>query len=466
MADNIPLAAYPQVQRAAPGQMLDLNAGSAPWRALDSVGGAIQQAAGVLANYGIQRQRLADDAELSRQRMANKETWATIQARIEENPDAHEEWTIFAEEAWSERKDSLKLDDKKLSAEARQRILQDFEFSMQEGMVQVATQQRRRGIQADNAALEVEAIELARNGDRDGAVAVIGQMNLNPEQKVNKIRQVIEAGAFDEAVIMLDAMESVGEKEDFLAALQEKEGDAYKQFDGLSYAGRKRLEATTISRIRQQKFKQTRDAQQFIMNAQKGSLTVEDVNHAVATGVIPDDAAPSITAIIANEGNYERDFDEDYEDIVNKLGKTSWDMTSTGKQFSDAHWSDIFATISKAKLSKTSKQELTLKALDLKANDLSDGEEEGTGWFFDRTISEPEKVLRENLIDHYRGLVPVLREDIIFKMLETHQKVVREYFDNDKTDKTPGGIEAFMNSLLVPYRQEAARESIEDMWTE
>jgi Arc/MetJ-type ribon-helix-helix transcriptional regulator len=95
------------------------------------------------------------------------------------------------------------------------------------------------GIQKDNAALIASAKYLARNGNRDGAIAEMRKMNMNPEQLEEKIQRVLEAGEYEGALEVVRAIEGPEEARFFLEDLDKKEDDKYLSYPDMTMDDRR-----------------------------------------------------------------------------------------------------------------------------------------------------------------------------------------------------------------------------------
>jgi hypothetical protein len=92
----------------------------------------------------------------------------------------------------------------------------------------------------------------------------------------------------------------------------------------------------------------------------------------------------------------------------------------------------------------------------MKAMDLKDLQEEGTGTFMDRDLTEPERKLRTDLITSYRtGVVPAMGASYAGNLMFVQEGQIRAWFD-EHPDATEEQVFAFRDRLMEPIRQVSA----------
>jgi hypothetical protein len=99
----------------------------------------------------------------------------------------------------------------------------------------------------------------------------------------------------------------------------------------------------------------------------------------------------------------------------------------------------------------------------MKAMDLRDLQEEGTGTFMDRDLTEPERKLRTDLITLYgKGVVPVMGAAFAGDLMFVQEAQIRKWFDANP-DATPEEVAGFRDDLMKPVREVSGSALIEEM---
>jgi hypothetical protein len=178
--------------------------------------------------------------------------------------------------------------------------------------------------------------------------------------------------------------------------------------------------------------------------------------------------------------------DGEYSRIMNKVNTSIWRSVSDlvnaalpgaslqpgglGSMFrlpdaqkDDKDYQKIGELIRNAKVTQPTRDKLAAQFFYMKAMDLRDLQEEGTGTFMDRDLTEPERKLRTDLITLYgKGVVPVMGAAFAGDLMFVQEALIRKWFDANP-DATPEEVAGFRDDLMKPVREVSGSFLIEEM---
>lgn len=437
----------PQLQKTSAMVSLDPGAAAAPFRAVEQAGRAISSLGQVAGGYAEKRQRLADNAAISRVRMTNDELGKQVQRDIMEmDPEA---WVPYAQDSVRSRMEDLDLDSLGVSDSMRQQIELELETEMGKIVSGVQTQYQVRKIDDDNAAIEAEALELSRNGDRDGAVAVLEGGNFTDRQFNQKKQSILDAGAYDEQLRFIDDFETIEEHEEYLTTLDEKKDDKFTQHKNLTIEGRNRLHTIVRSRIKKMKRTKTK--------------AVRDVMDDVATGKIdPVEADAQLAA--AGATDQEREYfrtineatqiaeenDAQIESIRDDLHQNWAEQILNGDR-DEGEYLEILGRISRGDFSKSTKLALTGEWIDTWSADISDSKMELVGRG-ELTLAPEEVQFHNQLFEEYKTAIQTtpLPMNVVGGLMTKHVRDFTDWYRSQKETPSPETLQA----KLDIYRRE------------
>ena len=232
--------------------------------------------------------------------------------------------------------------------------------------------------------------------------------------------------------------------------------DGYTNHEGLGYDARKTLENQILARKRAIKRTQTVTANKLARDVARGDASLEDINSAD----IPEGEKEVLRTQVDFSAKIEQETSGAYEIISNRM-KAHWSQGLLGmeRQPDEDEYASILKDISTVKLTKESKRKLFDMYLELKANDLSDNQEEGTGWLWDRDVSQPEVDLRTEMGEIYKESFNTLGVDAISGAMWDQEKQIRDYFDRNP-EATEEDIRVFKEMLTLQITDDVATKTI------
>lgn len=438
--------------RQSVGVRVNQNLGGDQYQALQRVGGATREVSKFLFDYGMKLQDHINKGDLADAEVGFDETQQRVEDALAQEQD-QSKWEGISQKIWDDHRKTL--DGKTYAPVVKKQVDNMFTEFSGKSMVKVGGMKVQRDIQTANANLIRKATKQSRNGDIDGAVETLGGLNMkDPVAKANLIERTLSEGAYQDVFQQIQVNYNDEESLDtILEGLQSKDKEGnYTGHEGLGYDARKTLENQILARKRAIKRTQTVTANKLARDVAKGDASLEDINSAD----IPEGEKEVLRTQVDFSAKIEQETSGAYEIIANRM-KANWAQGLLGmeRQPDEDEYASILKDISTVKLTKESKRKLFDMYLELKANDLSDNQEEGTGWVWDRDVSKPEVDLRTEMGEIYKESFNTLGVDAISGAMWDQEKQIRDYFDRNP-EATGEEIKAFKEMLILQITDDVA----------
>lgn len=438
--------------RQSVGVRVNQNLGGDQYQALQRVGGATREVSKFLFDYGMKLQDHINKGDLADAEVGLDETQQRVEDALAQEQD-QSKWEGISQKIWDDHRKSL--DGKTYAPVVKKQVDNMFTEFSGKSMVKVGGMKVQRDIQTANANLIRKATKQSRNGDIDGAVETLGGLNMkDPVAKANLIERTLSEGAYQDVFQQIQVNYNDEESLDtILEGLQSKDKEGnYTGHEGLGYDARKTLENQILARKRAIKRTQTVTANKLARDVAKGDASLEDINSAD----IPEGEKEVLRTQVDFSAKIEQETSGAYKIIANRM-KANWAQWLLGmeRQPDEDEYASILKDISTVKLTKESKRKLFDMYLELKANDLSDNQEEGTGWVWDRDVSKPEVDLRTEMGEIYKESFNTLGVDALSGAMWDQEKQIRDYFDRNP-EATGEDIKAFKEMLILQIADDVA----------
>lgn len=457
------------VQNTGPGPQMNPNAGDARFRAQAGVGAAMVQAGAVLQDFSNRKQQHINQGILANEESMRIDLEAQMQQFIDSNPDDVRSWALERQKLLNQyKKDRAKRMDGVGSdvREVDENKLLNWE-SRTGAVFQI--EQNKALIRKSNAQIEGLAQQKLRQGDHDGFMEEMNKLDATKEQKDEKIRRGLEQGLYNMGEIQLQNLNTVEEIEDYKKWLNEKDSSGnYSNLEfekgGISFGARTQLERYANSRINQIQRAQLVEEARLQRKLETGEAGMYDIEQAeLANAVSPEyaEAAKRQVALVTEAettGTVDAFGDQTQAAAIRDEMSVNWFWSTVynARQPTRKETEDILGRIVNAELSKETKNVLLQEWLSMKSADLNDNEEERSlGWksggafgFFDRKISESEKIIRQGMIEEYRKRVNDLGILAVGRMAQLNEKKVQDYFDSNP-EATVDEAKSFLKEEII-----------------
>jgi len=447
----------------APGVQVNPNARNAEFQAQANIGRAVSQIGGMIDAYEQRKQDHINEGILADQEAKRIDLESQIQQYMDQNPDDIRSWGLERQRMLEGYKELREKDLENAGPDVKNLD----KLRMQQWEAQSAARfrvvQNKALISKANAQIEGLAQLKLRQGDHEGFLQEMEKLDATPEQKEQKIRRGLEEGLYNMGEIELY---SLPEDEDLIneyienLTATDKDGN-YLNMEvegrgGISWGGRTQLEKMAKARIRTIHRNQTSTAVKLSRDLEKGDAGELDIDNAIFNKEISKDDGEALKTVIKAQTEFEKFTETDaygdkteYKAIKDDMAPwmvLAW--TGQVRQPYDGKYKEILDSIVTSDLTRDSKIQLMNDYFDLKASDLSDMQEEGTGWIFDRDITPPEQEMRTNLIETYRELLPRYGALSVGQMSMNHEKMIRQFFDNNPK-ATYEDVQAFLKDKIT-----------------
>ncbi len=223
---NIKLADIPQAPTGARLGAASLDTGTAEAKAMQGLGGAMQQAGGLMVDFHQKRQKERFNAANAEMELKSVEVQEEINDHFANNPNDPIGSAAFAKERASKLMDGVDLsgmsEDQLMEVGRSQQLIS---AKLVAGANNMAI---RRRISIDNSKVQAAANFDIQNGNIESAVKKIDDSFLGHEEKVDFLTKGIQGSTSNEVGMTVDAIEDPDELESYAASLLEKDGDIYK----------------------------------------------------------------------------------------------------------------------------------------------------------------------------------------------------------------------------------------------
>jgi hypothetical protein len=422
--------------------LMDPNARNAEFQAAARLGQAMQAPAGLMENISQQIQEHENKGRMAELQGKRLDLDAQIASMIESNQSRPEVW---AEEREALIKSYNAQREKDLEG-APPLVREADELAHKEWLnnntANFTLTLNKGKISRSNAQIEAFAQQRLRNGDHDGYLETMQQLNATPEQLERMIRKGLDDGLYNVGDLAIQRMTKIEELEAYIEEITAKDEEGnYLAMErpegGISYGARTQLVRYANSKILQIKQQQYRNEDRMIPDLRAGKVGIRDIDRSIEAGEITEEFGnfqKHLVELKAEAQAVEKDIDGNkttYK-LIQDMMAPHWVQAILGNvpELSDREYTDILKTIENSALLLDTKIDLGEQWLDLKAADLEDFEEESDTWR-DRNLGPVELQVRKNLIEDYRNLLPDLGVLNAGLMMMDHERRLRTFFTSN-----------------------------------
>jgi len=445
---RIPVAQIPNLAGASFNSTAPANL-MAGGRALQRVGAAVSQTSRVSSAYDKKKEKLSENAAVSSYEIERANADADIRSHQLANPDDTKGWMDMRNKRYEALNASVKMEG--MSAEAMASVQQLIERGDAKSKTGINGQMEKRSIDNSNALIRANGDRMLRNGDREGAIKEYGRVQVPNHEKIEMIENALSEGLYNDVQTSIKSG-SIEDAEAELERLRERgKGGDYANYEddmgGLSKKQRSDLENFAYSHAKGRKLKAKNEVMKAQDAIQKGEgwAIPADASEDQAVALEQLASSTSIGSGI-NSPEYETLSKE-----ISGLGNRTMGMGDTDQGLFEAAWEKVngghYDEENKwietgEPFNREARFALIGDLLESEANEISDNEEDVEGQFYDRTLTNEERIVRESLRSVVeQGLAAVSKDPLMTTLTpESYSRAYRKLLKRVRADADAGRI--------------------------
>jgi hypothetical protein len=407
------------------------------------------QSAGVASAYNKKKQKLYENAAVSSYEIGRATADSDLDTFQRENPDDTAKWMEFRNKRYEQLAGSVKMEG--MSKAGMASVQQLIERGDANSKISTKGQIERRSIDNSNALIESNAMRMLRNNDVEGAKAEFGRMQVPNHEKIELMEGRLSEGLYSQ----IDTAMKSGSIEDLdeeFERLNERGKDGnfanYEdEMGGLASKQRKALINLAYSRSKARKNKAKNEVMKAQDAIQKGEGWAIPADASEDQAVALEQLASSTSIGMGIDSD---EFDTLAKEISGLGGRTlgmgdtdqglfeaAWEKVNGGHYDDDNKWIETGKPYN-----REARFALIGDLLESEANEISDNEEDVEGQFYDRTLTDEERIVRESLRSVVeQGLAAVSKDPLMTTLTpESFSRAYRKLLKRIRADADAGRI--------------------------